>query len=97
MATLTSQQFTLNSRDIIRGLITAVITAFLTSIYQGIEAGSFPTAAQLKTAGLIGLGAGISYLLKNWLSPTEIVITPASKDQVEAIKSGDAEAKVVNK
>lgn len=75
----------------------AVITAFLTSIYQAIEAGSFPTTSQLKTAGVIGLGAGISYLLKNWLSPTEIVITPASKDQVEAIKSGDSEVKVMPK
>ena len=97
MATVTSKQFTLNWRDITRGFITAIITAFLTSVYQSIESGALPTLAQLKTAGLIGLGAGVSYLLKNLLSPAKIEIVPANKEQVEAIKSGEATVEVVPK
>lgn len=63
--------FTINWQDLLKGLITTFLTAFLTSIYQWINGGSFPTVAQWKTAAIVGLAAGIGYLLKNFLTNSQ--------------------------
>ena len=49
--------------DFWRGLIIAVIMAVLTVVYESIQKGSF--AISWNSVILAGLGAGISYLLKN--------------------------------
>lgn len=55
----------LNLKDLLKGLVVAVLTAVITSLYQAFQDGGMPTAEQFKTAGLIGVGAALSYLLKN--------------------------------
>ena len=92
--TTTSKQFTINWRDIVKGLVTAFLTAFVTSVYQWISNGSFPTADQFKTAGLIGLSAAMAYLIKNFFTPAEVVMTGVKSDTIDAIKDGTAEAKI---
>jgi len=97
MATVTSKQFTINWRDIVKGLITAFLTAFVTSVYQWISNGSFPTADQFKTAGLIGLSAAMAYLIKNFFTPAEVVVTGVKNDTINDIKDGQADVKVITK
>ncbi len=92
--TTTSKQFTINWRDILKGLITAFLTAFVTSVYQWISNGSFPTGDQFKTAGLIGLSAAMAYLIKNFFTPAEVVMTGVKNDTIDKIKDGAAEAKI---
>jgi hypothetical protein len=92
--TTTSKQFTINWRDIVKGLVTAFLTAFVTSVYQWISNGSFPTGDQFKTAGLIGLSAAMAYLIKNFFTPAEVVMTGVKNDTIDKINDGAAEAKI---
>jgi hypothetical protein len=65
---MNSTIFTLNWKDLGKGAITAVITAFLTTISVGIYAGRFPSVEELKAAGLTSLAAGCAYIVKNLLT-----------------------------
>lgn len=93
--TTTSTQFTLNVSDLWKGLIVAVITPIATIIISSLNNGSltFDWPAIWKTA----VAAALAYLLKNFLTPSAIVVKDASKQQVEAVKEGEATVKVVNK
>jgi hypothetical protein len=95
MATVTSKQFTLNARDFLRGVWMAVILPVLATIQTSISNGEL--TFNWKLIGLTALGSFIAYLIKNFLSPTEIVITPATKEQAEAVKTGEAEVIVQTK
>lgn len=55
----------LGSSDFIKGLITAVLTAFCTSLLQVLNNGGLPTAADLKFSGIAATAAFLGYLLKN--------------------------------
>jgi len=91
----TSKQFQINFRDVIKGLALAVILPVLNVIYQSIEAGSFEF--DWKRIGLLAAGGLIAYLIKNFFSPAEIVLTDVKKETVEAVQDGVAEAKVITK
>jgi len=96
MATVTgSKQFSLNIRDIVKGLVMAVILPVINVIYQSIEAGSFEF--DWKRIGLLAAGGFIAYIIKNFLTPAEVTITNVKNDTVEAIKDGTADIKVVTK
>lgn len=92
MATVTSKQYTLNARDFLRGALLAVLTPVFTIIMTSLNAGEL--TFNWKVIGATAAAAFLGYLLKNFLSPTEITVTPASKEQAEAVKSGDAEVVV---
>lgn len=89
----TSKQFQVNIIDITKGLLVAVLTPVFSIMLVSLEAGSF--TFDWKIIGTVAASAFLSYILKNFLTPARIVIT--DKDQVEAVKEGDATVKVVNK
>lgn len=60
-----SNLWNLNWKDLIKGLITAVIMGVLTIVYEMITAGG---EIDLKKIGIVALGAGIAYLIKNFSS-----------------------------
>lgn len=62
---------TLNWKDAINGLIVAFLSASLSGITVILDAGKLPLLADLKTAGVVGLTAGLSYLLKNILTNSQ--------------------------
>jgi hypothetical protein len=66
-----SDLFKLDWKDIGRGFLIAVISSAITSLYATISSGSLPTLAELQTAGLVGLGAGLAYIIKNVLTNSE--------------------------
>ena len=93
MATVTgSKQFTINFRDILKGLAVAVILPVLNVIYQSIEAGSFEF--DWKRIGLLAAGGLIAYLIKNFFTPAEVVMTGVKNDTIDKINDGAAEAKI---
>lgn len=72
----------LNFNDLIKGVIVAILSAFLTAILQILESNSLPTWEQLKSIGIVSLIAGASYLIKNLLSNTngEVFVKDETKD-----------------
>lgn len=60
--------FKLNFKDLFKGFLVAAITVIVAGLYTTISDGSFPDWAELKTLGLAGLAAGVSYLLKNFFT-----------------------------
>ncbi len=96
MATTTTPGlFNLSSKDFLRGLLVAVITAPITIILQSLNEGSL--VFDWKSIGAVALAGGLSYIIKNIGTPAEVVIKDATKEQVKAVKEGTAEAIIVSK
>ena len=67
----TSNLFTLNKSDLLKGLFVAFITALLTSLLQVMQSGKMPTMADLKVMGVTSLTAALAYFVKNFLTNSE--------------------------
>lgn len=89
----TSKQFTVNMRDVLKGLATAVLTPVFLIMISSLEQGSWNF--DWKNLGIVALSAFLGYILKNFLTPARIVITDPKT--VEAVKEGEATVKVVEK
>ena len=76
-----SQFLEVNKRDMVKGLIVAVLTAFLTGIMAVLKEGGLPTSDDLKAIGLTTLAATLSYILKNFLTNTEDKFLAAEPEQ----------------
>ncbi|MBU2177504.1 MAG: hypothetical protein KJ556_20620 [Gammaproteobacteria bacterium] len=61
----------LNMDDLMRGFVVSILSSVLSSAVVILQAGNLPTLAQLKTIALIGVSAGVSYLVKNLLTNSE--------------------------
>lgn len=74
MSVVTSKQFSLNLPDVWKGLIVAVVAPALLTIYTSLQAGSlsFNWKEIATTAG----SAGLAYILKNFFTPAQTVVTP---------------------
>lgn len=64
----------LNLNDLLKGFIVAFLSTALTGIIATLDSGALPNLTELKGAGIVGLTAGISYLLKNLLTNSQGVI-----------------------
>ncbi len=74
-----SKFLNLNLKDAINGFIVAFLSAALTGIVTTLDSGVLPNVAELKQAGVIGLTAGLSYLLKNFLTNSQGQVLKAEK------------------
>ena len=74
-----SKFLTLDTKDAVNGFVVAFLSAALTAVLATLDSGTLPTLAELKSAGIIGLTAGLSYLIKN-------VLTNSNGDLVKAEK-----------
>lgn len=61
----------LNWKDAINGLIVTFLASSLTGVINILDGGKLPALTDLKAAGIIGLTAGLSYLLKNLLTNSQ--------------------------
>ena len=79
----TSKRFSLKVPDFLKGLLVAIITPVFTILYSSLNAGSltFDWKAIASTAG----AAGLAYLLKNYLTPAQTIITGASEGSVNIL------------
>jgi hypothetical protein len=74
VTTTTSKQFTLNVSDLLKGLLVAVVSAVLTVIETSISANNFHF--DWKAIGIVALTTGVSYLLKNFFTPAQTIVSP---------------------
>lgn len=74
-----SKFLTLDTKDAINGFIVAFLSAALTAVLATLDSGTLPTLAELKSAGIIGLTAGLSYLIKNVLTNSNGELVKAEK------------------
>jgi putative flippase GtrA len=58
----------LNLKDLVKGFIVAIVTALLTGIYQVIQSGGVFDWITIKPVVIASVGAGISYIIKNYLT-----------------------------
>lgn len=63
----TSNLYTLDFKDLLKGLIVAIGSAVVTTIQTSLQSGSFNF--NWKLIGTVALGAGIAYLSKNFFTP----------------------------
>lgn len=85
MANITAGRGILNGRDFIRGLYVAVLSSVLPLVYDSIESGFVDINwTHIWKAAAVG---GVGYLMKNILSPSEVVIS--DKATVQAAKDGE--------
>jgi hypothetical protein len=84
---ITSALGSINWRDALHGLYMAVLGAILSPLLQWIEALSKGTVMTLdwKQLGLTALGTGLTYLVKKFLTPAQI-ITPVSPSTTDVTK-----------
>jgi VIT1/CCC1 family predicted Fe2+/Mn2+ transporter len=64
----------LNVDDLVKGFIVAFLSTALTGVVATLDSGALPTLTELKSAAIVGLTAGISYLLKNLLTNSQGVV-----------------------
>jgi len=67
--TIVSPQFSLKWRDILRGLIMAVLTPVIVIIQQSLEAGHLQFNWQ--QIGMAAVGGGLAYVVKNFFEPSK--------------------------
>lgn len=88
MKTIESKQYSLNLRDYVKGFLIAAITAIVTGCGQMIEIYlTSPTFSIDKVSVVLviktGLGGGVAYLIKNFLTPTQTVVkAPISEIEI---------------
>lgn len=63
-----SSFFSLNARDLVKGVIVAALTVVVSALTTSLQAGSLPTLEQWKQIGMMAAAAGVSYFLKNFLT-----------------------------
>ena len=63
----------LSLKDFAKGFIMAIITVVVTGLYTSLSAAPphLPTASEWGTLGMMGLGSGIAYCMKNFLTNSE--------------------------
>lgn len=66
-----SKQFTLEWRDVLKGLIMAILTPVMVIIQQSLEAGKWEFHWQ--QLGMAAVGGGVAYIAKNFFEPTKKV------------------------
>lgn len=67
-----SKLFSLDQSDILKGGIIAILTIILSMLKEiVIDQGQLPTSDQLGNIGMVALGSGLSYLIKNFLTNSQ--------------------------
>ena len=63
---MNSSLFTLNSKETIKGLVVAVLTAVITVVYNTIQAGTL--VLDWKSISIAAVSAALAYITKNLLT-----------------------------
>lgn len=101
--TTTSKKGSLNAKDFLKGLYVTAGLPVVASVYETIQNSiatntfALPSGTELKHSLFYGLAGGVAYLLKNLMTPSQIVIQDAHPDTIEAVKEGKAEVQVTPK
>lgn len=76
MAVTTSKQFWLNAYDLGKSVLVAAFTTPISIALTSLQAGKFNI--DWKELGIMAIGSGSAYLLKNFFTPSRTIITNVS-------------------
>jgi hypothetical protein len=82
-----SKFLSLNAQDFLKGLLLTTITSVLTIILEAVQTCGF-ACINWQTVETVAGTTIIGYLLKNWLSPTQVNIQNPDSTTVTALKAG---------
>lgn len=68
MAATSTGLFSLSWKDAGKAILMAFLGTFVAAVYQGFAAGAFPTAHELGTAAIAGVGSALAYIIKNFFT-----------------------------
>lgn len=74
-----SKFLSLDLKDAVNGFVVAFLTASLTGIISILDSGVMPNGVELRKAAIIGLTAGLSYLLKNLVTNSQGELVKSEK------------------
>jgi len=66
-----SNFLTVNTRDLLHGLVMVIVSAVLTSLVQLLQTGTSFGTNELKSVGLVALITGLTYLSKKLATDNE--------------------------
>ena len=66
-----SKQGSLQARDLLRGLVMAVLTPAMLILQQSLDAGNL--VFNWKAIGMASIAGGLAYLIKNLMEPTKTI------------------------
>ena len=79
--------YQLSKNDLIKGFVTAMFTVLVTYVGQAVESGTFPTdKATWILEFKIAFGAGLAYLVKNFLTNSHDKILKKESEPIEKIE-----------
>ena len=68
----TSKQFSLDYRDILKGLLMSILTPALFIVQQSLDKGEL--VFNYKQVAVAAVAGGVAYLIKNFLTPSKTII-----------------------
>ena len=83
---MNSSLFTLNSKDWIKGLVIAVLTAIITVVYNTIQTGAL--VLDWKAISIAGISAALAYITKNLLTNSNDQLLTKEPVKEEIVKEG---------
>lgn len=72
-----------NLRDALHGFVVAFLTASLTGVLESLQTGHLPSLASAKVHATMGLIAGLSYVIKQFLQNDAGVLLKKSDEGTE--------------
>lgn len=76
----------LGTKDFIKGFFVAIGASVLTGVQTSLESGAMPDAHSGKVMAMAGLGAGITYLLKNLFTNSKGALMKSEPTDVMPLK-----------
>lgn len=76
-----SKLFSLNLKDVLKGLLLAVLTPAVLIIEQSLEAGSL--VFNWQHIGMASLAGGVAYLVKNFFTPEPKAVVKSKDEEPE--------------
>lgn len=76
----TSKQFSLNIKDVLKGIVVAILTPVIVVIQSSLDAGSL--SFNWQQIGMAAVAGFVAYLAKNFFTPAQTIVKKVNDDEV---------------
>lgn len=85
----------LNLNDFLKGLLIATLSTPITIITQTLNSGTL--IFDWKTIGIVALASGLSYIVKNLLTPAQITLNNPDPELLKKVQEGKSNVIILPK